>query len=234
MKKDILEKGAVVQRDRESYAITPHLPAGLVTPDQLRRIAAAAEKFKVHTIKLTSAQRIALIGLAEEDLDAVWQDLDTPQGRPVGLCIRSVKVCPGTDCCKRGLQDSINVGLELDRRFHGRQLPWKMKLAVSGCPNDCAEVCLRDIGLIGSPKGWHLMVGGNGGSQPRLSRRLLEHLPDKDQALAAVEHLLDWFAAQDRKCRMGKLVDEAGLETLRQVALGAGRGGDPLAGGNIP
>ena len=223
MKKDIQDKGAVVQRDRETYAITPHLPAGLVTPDQLRKIAATAEKFKVHTIKLTSSQRIALIGLAEEDLDVAWQDLETRQSRAVGLCIRSVKVCPGTDCCKRGLQDSIDVGLELDRRFHGRQLPWKMKLAVSGCPNDCAEVCIRDIGLIGSPKGWHLMVGGNGGSQPRLGRRLFEHLPDKDQALSAVENLLDWFAAQERKCRMGKLVEEVGLDTLRLVALGTDR-----------
>lgn len=220
MKKDIPDKGAVIQRDRKTYAITPHLPAGLVTPDQLRKIAATAEKFSAHTIKLTSSQRIALIGLAEEDLDAAWQDLKTPQGRPVGLCVRSVKVCPGTDCCKRGLQDSIAVGLELDRRFHGRQLPWKMKLAVSGCPNDCAEVCIRDIGLIGSPKGWHLMLGGNGGSQPRLSRRLLEHIADEEQALSAVERLLDWFSAQERKCRLGKLVEEVGLDTLREVAQG--------------
>jgi NAD(P)H-nitrite reductase large subunit len=221
VKKDLLDKGAIIQRDRETYAITPHLPAGLVTPEQLRTIAATAEKFKVQTIKLTSAQRIALIGLKEEDIDDAWQELGTEKGRPVGLCIRSVKVCPGTDCCKRGLQDSIDVGLELDRRFHGRQLPWKMKLSVSGCPNDCAEVCIRDIGLIGSPKGWHLMIGGNGGSQPRLSRRLLEHIPERKDALAAVERLLDWFAAQERKCRMGKLVDEVGLEELRKIALGA-------------
>ena len=220
MKKDILDKGAVIQRDRTTYAITPHLPAGLVTPEQLRKIAATAEKFSVHTIKLTSSQRIALIGLAEEDLDAAWEDLETPQGRPVGLCVRSVKVCPGTDCCKRGLQDSINVGLELDRRFHGRQLPWKMKLAVSGCPNDCAEACLRDIGLIGSPKGWNLMIGGNGGSQPRLSHRLLDHIEDRNEALLAVDRLLEWFSAQERKCRIGKLVEEVGLDVLREVALG--------------
>lgn len=221
MKKDLLDKGAIIQRDRETYAITPHLPAGLVTPEQLRKIAATAEKFKVQTIKLTSAQRITLIGLREEDIDDAWQELGTEKGRPVGLCIRSVKVCPGTDCCKRGLQDSIDVGLELDRRFHGRQLPWKMKMSVSGCPNDCGEACIRDIGLIGSPKGWHLMVGGNGGSQPRLSRRLLEHIPERKDALLAVERLLDWFAAQERKCRMGKLVDEVGLEELRKIALGA-------------
>lgn len=220
MKKDLPEKGAVVQRDRQTYAITPHLPAGLVTSAQLRRIADAADRYGVHKIKLTSSQRIALIGLADTDIDAALADIGTPPGQPVGLCIRSVKVCPGTDCCKRGLQDSIDLGLELDKRFFGRRLPWKMKLAVSGCPNDCAEACLRDIALIGSPQGWHLMVGGNGGSQPRLSRRLLEHIPEKATALAAVERLLDWFVSQERKCRLGKLVDEVGLDTLRAVALG--------------
>jgi NAD(P)H-nitrite reductase large subunit len=76
------------------------------------------------------------------------------------------------------------------------------------------------VGLIGSPQGWHLMVGGNGGSQPRLSRRLIAHIPDQDRALSAVENLLDWFAAQQRKCRLGKLVEEVGLDTLRHVALG--------------
>ncbi|PLX89027.1 MAG: NAD(P)/FAD-dependent oxidoreductase [Desulfuromonas sp.] len=220
MKKDILEKGAIVQRDRETYAITPNMPAGLVTPELLRRIADTAEKYRVPTLKLTSSQRIALVGLAEEDIDNAWADLQTEQGRPVGLCVRSVKVCPGTDCCKRGLQDSIKIGLELDRRFHGRQLPWKMKLAVSGCPNDCGEVCIRDLGLIGSPKGWHLMVGGNGGSQPRLSQRLLEHVPDEEQALAALDRLIDWFEAQGRKCRFGKLLEETDLDTLREIALG--------------
>jgi len=220
VKKDILEKGAIVQRDRETYAITPNMPAGLVTPELLRRIADTAEKYRVPTLKLTSSQRIALVGLAEEDIDNAWADLQTEQGRPVGLCVRSVKVCPGTDCCKRGLQDSIKIGLELDRRFHGRQLPWKMKLAVSGCPNDCGEVCIRDLGLIGSPKGWHLMVGGNGGSQPRLSQRLLEHVPDEEQALAALDRLIDWFEAQGRKCRFGKLLEETDLDTLREIALG--------------
>jgi len=161
-----------------------------------------------------------LIGIAEEDIDAAWQDLGQQIGRVTGLCVRSVKICPGTDCCKRGLRDSIAVGLEIDQRFHGRELPWKFKMGVSGCPNDCAETCIKDIGLIGTPRGWHLSVGGNGGSQPRLSLRLFEHLPEDGQVLAAVERLLDWFAAQGRKGRFRKLVDEVGLDYLRKIALG--------------
>lgn len=225
LKRDLKEKGAIVQRDRQTYAITPHTPAGLVTAEQLRNIAEVADRYQAQKIKLTSAQRITLIGIAEERIDDAWQDLGQPIGRTTGLCVRSVKICPGTDCCKRGLRDSVKVGLELDRRFHGRELPWKMKLGVSGCPNDCGETCIKDVGLIGTPRGWHLQVGGNGGSQPRLSQRLLEHVPSDEQALAAVERLLDWFAARGRKGRLGRLVEEAGLDLLRHVALGAVPGG---------
>ena len=219
-KKDIKEKGAIVQRDRQTFAIVPHTPAGLINSSQLRKIADVADKYRVQTIKLTSAQRLALIGLNEEHIDAAWQDLGEPVGYTTGLCVRSVKICPGTDCCKRGLQDSVAIGLELDKRFHGRPLPWKMKLGVSGCPNDCGETCIKDIGLIGTPKGWHLTVGGNGGSQPRLSQRLLEHIPDDQQALAAVERLIDWFAAAERKCRFGKLMQDLEIGQLRKIALG--------------
>lgn len=219
-KKDIKEKGAIVQRDRQTFAIVPHTPAGLITSTQLRKIADLADKYQVSTIKLTSAQRLALIGLKEEDIDAAWQELAEPIGYTTGLCVRSVKICPGIECCKRGLQDSVAVGLELDKRFHGRPLPWKMKLGVSGCPNDCGETCIKDIGLIGTPRGWHLMVGGNGGSQPRLSQRLLEHIPDDQQALAAVGRLIDWFAAAERKCRLGKLLQDMDIEELRRVAQG--------------
>jgi len=219
-KQDIKEQGAIVQRDRQTFAIVPHTPAGLIKSSQLRKVADVADKYQVETIKLTSAQRLALIGLEEDQLEAAWADLGEPIGYTTGLCVRSVKICPGTDCCKRGLRDSISVGLELDKRFHGRPLPWKVKIGVSGCPNDCSETCIKDIGLIGTPKGWHLTVGGNGGSQPRLSQRLLEHVTTDQQAIDAVGRLLDWFATQERKCRFGKLLQEVEIDELRRIALG--------------
>lgn len=226
VKKDIVEKGAVIQRDRETYAITPHLPAGLATPEQLEQIAIVARKYGAR-LKLSSAQRVAIIGLAEEDLDAAWTDLDGMKpARPFGPCVRSVKICPGTDFCKRGQQDSVRLGLRVDERFQALELPWKLKMSVSGCMNDCAEACIKDIALLGTPKGWHLQVGGNGGAAPRLSRRLLEHISD-EEAFAAVERLVEWFAAQNRKCRLGKLVDEIGLDEVRRIALGEDQtGGD--------
>ena len=218
MKQDIPEKGAIVQRDRQRYGVAPR-PAGITDPATLRRIADVAERYGVAQIKLTSAQRIALLGFAEEHLDAILADLGEPPGAAIGLCVRSIKVCPGTDFCKRGQQDSVTVGLEVDRRYHGMQLPWKFKMGVSGCMNDCAETCLKDVGLVGTPRGWHLMVGGNGGSQPRLAHRLLEHLPDDATALAAVDHVVRWFQDQNRKCRLGKFIDEMGIEAFRAAAL---------------
>lgn len=219
VKRDKGEKGAIIQRDRQSYAIVPHLPAGLVTPDQLEQIAAVARRFGAQ-LKLSSGQRISLIGLSEDDLDAAWAALEgMSAARPFGHCVRSIKICPGTDYCKRGRQDSIALGLRLDEAYQGKELPWKLKMSVSGCMNDCAEVCIKDIGLLGTAEGWHLHLGGNGGSSPRLSRRLLENLAT-EEALLAVERLIEFFSAQQRKCRFGKIVDEIGLEDLRRTAQG--------------
>lgn len=221
MKKDLLEKGAIVQRDRETYAVAPHIPGGVTDAATLRRIAEVAERYGVRKLKLTSAQRIALIGVAEEDLDAVWEALGQKPGAAIGLCVRSVKMCPGTDECKRGQQDSISVGLELDRRYHGMELPWKLKMGVSGCMNDCGEVCIKDIGLVGTPRGWHVMVGGCGGAGARLSRRILEHVPTDAEAIDAVDRVVTWFRKQDRRCRLGKLIEEMGLEAFREEVFGS-------------
>jgi NAD(P)H-nitrite reductase large subunit len=100
------------------------------------------------------------------------------------------------------------------------ELPWKFKMGVSGCMNDCGEVCIKDAGLIGTPKGWNVMAGGNGGSQPRLSVKLLEHVPSDKEALAIVDHIVQWFKARARRCRLGKLIEEMGAEAFRQEVLG--------------
>ena len=103
--KDLLDKGAVIQRDMETYAIAPHLTGGLITPKQLRDIADVAEKYNAAAVKVTGAQRIAIVGIKEEDIDKAWSDLGMKPGAAIGLCVRSVKICPGTTFCKRGLQD---------------------------------------------------------------------------------------------------------------------------------
>ncbi len=220
MKKDLLEKGAIIQRDKETYAIAPHIPGGVTSPATLRKIADVAERFGAQVLKITSAQRIAIVGLQEEQLDEIWQALGEKPGAAIGLCVRSVKICPGTTFCKRGQQDSVGVGMELDKKYHGMELPWKFKMGVSGCANDCGEACIKDVGLIGTPKGWNVMVGGNGGGLPRLSQKLAENVASDEEAMAIVDKVVNWFKAQGRKGRLGKLIDEIGMDAFRKELLG--------------
>ncbi|MDY0213378.1 MAG: NAD(P)/FAD-dependent oxidoreductase, partial [Desulfuromonadaceae bacterium] len=166
-------------------------------------------------LKLTSAQRIAIVGLEEEKLDQIWKELDEPAGAAIGMCVRSVKICPGTTFCKRGQQDSVTLGLEMDTRYHGKELPWKFKMGVSGCANDCSEACIKDLGLIGTTKGWKVMVGGNGGAAPRLSHVLTDQLTAKE-ALALADHIVVWFIKNERKGRLGKFVDEMGFDAFKE------------------
>ncbi|NQT87741.1 NAD(P)/FAD-dependent oxidoreductase [bacterium] len=215
------EKGAILQRDHETYAIAPHLPCGVVTPDQLRTLADVAEKFNVAALKITSAARIAMVGIQEDEVDAVWDALGMSAGAAVGLCIRSVKACPGTTFCKRGKQDSLAMGMTLDEKYHGYKLPGKLKLGVSGCGNQCAETCIKDIGLMGKGAGWTVMVGGNGGALPRLAVPIAKDLSDAD-ALALVDRIVAFFAENGKPHeRMGRMIQRIGLETLASAVLPA-------------
>jgi NAD(P)H-nitrite reductase large subunit len=215
------EKGVVLQRDRQTYGIAPHLPCGVVTPATLRKIADVAEKHNVPMVKVTSAQRIALLGIKEEDVDAIWAELEMDPGSVVGICVRSIKVCPGTTFCKRGQLDSLGVGRQLDEKYHGMELPGKMKMGVSGCPNQCGETSFKDIGLVGTPKGWRVYVGGNGGTNARIGEILAQRI-ETDQAVAIVGKVIDYYRANAKpKERMGKMIERLGLDHMEQ-ALGLG------------
>ncbi len=218
MSKDILEKGAIVQRDRETFAIAPHIPGGIISPADLRRIADVAEKYNAKALKLTSAQRIAIVGIGPEDIDSAWNDLGMKHGAAIGLCVRSVKICPGTTFCKRGQQDSVGVGLKLDEIYHGMQLPWKFKMGVSGCANSCAEPAVKDIGLIGTPKGWRLLVGGSSGIKPRLGQMLAENLSD-EEALKLIDKIISYYKDHAKKQRLGEFIDEISFERFKQEVL---------------
>ncbi len=211
------EKGVILQRDKETYAVAPHIPCGVVSPETLRKLADAAEKYGAAAMKITSAARIALVGLKEEQIDDVWADLGMSPGAAVGLCVRSVKACPGTTFCKRGQQDSLGLGMKLDERYHGAELPGKCKMGVSGCANQCAETGFKDIGLVGSPKGWKVVVGGCGGGRPRIAELLVNGLSD-DDALAVVDKLVEYFKANAKpRERFGRLIDRVGLDAVKEA-----------------
>jgi len=227
MKKDILEKGAILQRDRESYAIAPHIPGGFTDSATLRKICDVADKYHA-SLKITSAQRIALMGVREEDLDAIWSELAQDQGAPIGLCVRSVKICPGTAHCKRAVQDSASLGLKMDRIYHAMELPNKMKMGISGCLLSCSESSVKDIGVLGANKGWRILVGGNAGPRPRLGDLLVDAVPDEEAVLEIVARIIDFYKNSGQPGRLGKLVEEIGIEAFRTEIFGDA--GQALAG----
>ncbi|OGR52420.1 MAG: sulfite reductase, partial [Desulfobacula sp. RIFOXYB2_FULL_45_6] len=209
------EKGVIRQKgkDNESYAVAPHIPCGLVTPDQLRKLADTAQKYGVSAVKITSAARIALIGIREDQVDDIWKDLGMNAGHAVGLCVRSIKVCPGNSFCRLGRQDSLKMGMKLDAIYHGMVLPSKMKMGVSGCKVQCAENCIKDIALYGTEEGWTLQIGGNGSAKPRLADILVESLSFED-ALKMVERVVSYYKVNSKRERMGRMVERIGLDTV--------------------
>lgn len=211
------EKGAIPQNDNETYAIAPHIPCGLVTPDLLRKIADVSEKYNAKAIKLTGACRMAIVGLKEEDIDSAWEDLALDKGAAVGLCVRSVRTCPGTTFCKLGKQDAIGIGMKLDEKYHAYELPGKFKMAVSGCKLSCSESWVRDIGLIGFPEGWTLTIGGNVGMLPRIGKELVTGLDD-DQVMEACDKVISFYKDNAKRGeRLGKMIERVGLEPFKEA-----------------
>jgi len=214
------EKGVIRQRGNEdiTYAIAPHVPCGLVTPDQLRKLADVADKYRVSELKITSAARIALFGLEEDQVEQAWKDLEMDPGHAVGLCVRSIKVCPGIQYCRLAQQDSLEMGMKLDRLYHGLVLPSKMKMGVSGCKIQCAENCIKDLSLYGTPKGWTVMIGGSGSAWPRLADILVEDLPSED-ALAMVARIIDYYKENSKRERMGRMIERLGFDRVKAELL---------------
>lgn len=211
------EKGAIPQRDKTTYAIAPHIPCGVVTPDLLRKLADVSEKYNAQAIKITGATRIAIVGLKEEDIDKVWEELGTDKGAAVGLCVRSIRACPGNTFCSIGKQDALGMGMKLDVLYHGYELPGKFKMAVSGCKLSCAESWVRDVGLIGDAGGWKLVAGGNVGASPRIADELLTGLDD-DQAMDAAKKVVEFYKENAKKGeRLGKMINRIGIEPLKEA-----------------
>ena len=164
---------ANIQRDG-TYSVIPRMWGGHTTPDELRRIADAADKYKIPTVKITGGQRIDLLGVKKEDLANVWKDIGMPSGFAYAKSLRTVKTCVGSEWCRFGTQDSTQMGKDLERALWAMYSPHKVKLAVSGCPRNCAESGIKDVGVIGVDSGWELYVGGNGGIKTEVAQFLVK------------------------------------------------------------
>ena len=160
-----------IQKDG-TYSVVPRMFGGLCTPDQLRAIADVAEKYQVPEMKVTGGQRIDLFGVKKEDLPAMWKDLTEAgfvSGHAYGKALRTVKTCAGKNWCRFGTQDSTGLGVKLEELTWGSWMPHKFKLAVSGCPRNCAEATIKDFGVVCVDSGYELHVGGNGGIKVRVT-----------------------------------------------------------------
>ena len=156
---------ANIQKDG-TYSVIPRMWGGLTNSRELRALADVVEKFAIPTVKVTGGQRIDLLGVKREDLPAVWRDLNAAgmvSGHAYGKALRTVKTCVGSEWCRFGVQDSTAMGVALEKMTWGSWHPHKVKLAVSGCPRNCAEASIKDFGVIAVDSGWELSVGGNGG-----------------------------------------------------------------------
>lgn len=153
---------ANIQKDG-TYSVVPRMWGGVTNSSELRRIADVADKYNVPMVKVTGGQRIDLLGIKKEDLPAVWKELDMPSGHAYGKSIRTVKTCVGSEFCRFGTQNSTQLGIDLEHDLFNMWSPHKVKLAVSGCPRNCAEAGIKDVGIIGVDSGFELYIGGNGG-----------------------------------------------------------------------
>ena len=214
-------EGAILQRDKQTYAIVPRLPMGVLTPDILEKLASVARKYNVRIIKITSGQRIALVGLKPEDVSKAWEDLKMDVGPAEGLCVHYVQACPGTETCKFGQGDSLSLAAKIEKMYVGEKnvIHAKTKFGISGCKLNCAESFLRDFGAFATPDGWSVVVGGNSGGRPRIGNIITEKLSD-DEVFELFRRCLEYYANNAKqKERMPRFIDRIGIEEFKKAVL---------------
>jgi nitrite reductase (NADH) large subunit len=209
---------ANIQNDGR-FSVVPRMRGGVVTPDQLRRIADAAEKYEVPLVKVTGGQRIDLLGVRKEDLPDIWRDLEMPSGHAYAKAVRTVKTCVGSDFCRFGLGDSIGLGIEMETAWEGLYTPAKVKSGVSGCPRNCAEATVKDIGVVAVEGGWQVRVGGAAGAVVR-EADILCTVQTRQEALRVSTAFLQYYREHaDYKERTYDFVPRVGLEKIREQVL---------------
>jgi NAD(P)H-nitrite reductase large subunit len=214
-----IPKGAILQRDKETYAIVPRIPVGMLRPEDLEAIAKVARKYHIPVIKITSGQRFALVGMKKDDVDSIWKDLGMDVGKTTELCLHYVQACPGTAVCKFGVQDSLGLGMEIEEFFSEMDLPAKVKIGVSGCPFCCGESFVRDIGIFGKKKGWTFIVGGSSARRPRIGDVLIEDL-SKEQVIDLTKRALEYYRDKAKKKeRVARFLDRIGIENMKESIL---------------
>jgi nitrite reductase [NAD(P)H] large subunit len=209
---------ANIQNDG-TFSVIPRMRGGVTTPAELRKIADVAEKYNVRMVKVTGSQRIDLLGIRKEDMPKVWEDLGMPSGQAYAKGVRMVKTCVGTQFCRFGVQDSIETGIELERRLENLYTPHKVKMGVVGCPRNCAEATVKDIGLIGQDGNWQVVVGGAAGKGVRKADLLIT-VDTTEQALESAELFFQYYRENANYLeRTYDFVERLGIEVVRRATV---------------
>lgn len=206
---------ANIQKDG-TYSVVPQMKGGVTNPSELRRIADVADKFQIPMVKVTGGQRIDLLGVKKEDLVEVWRELGMKSGHAYGKSIRTVKTCVGSEFCRFGTQNSTQMGIDLETMLANMWSPHKVKLAVSGCPRNCAEAGIKDVGVIAVESGWEIHVAGNGGIKTEVAQFLVkvktaEEVKEYSGAFLQLYREEGWYLE-----RTVHFVDRVGMDYVRQ------------------
>jgi nitrite reductase (NADH) large subunit len=210
---------ANIQKDG-TYSVVPRMWGGVTNSSELRRIADVVDKYRIPTVKVTGGQRIDLLGVKKEDLPAVWRDLDMPSGHAYAKALRTVKTCVGSEWCRFGVQDSTNMGIALEKDLWRMYAPHKVKLAVSGCPRNCAESTIKDVGVIGVDSGWEIYVAGNGGIKAEVAQFLCK-VKTQDEVLEHAGAFLQLYREEARYLdRTVHYVARVGIDYVKERIVG--------------
>jgi nitrite reductase [NAD(P)H] large subunit len=211
-------KHANIQKDG-TFSVVPRMWGGITTPDELRAIADAADKYDVPTVKVTGGQRIDLLGVKSEDLPAIWFDLNQAgmvSGHAYSKGLRTVKTCVGTDHCRFGTQDSTGLGIKLEKALWGSWTPHKLKLAVSGCPRNCAEATCKDIGVVCVDSGFQISIGGAAGMDVR-ETQLLCQVATEEEAMDVIKAVTQSYRENAKYLdRIYKWLAKVGLDWIQE------------------
>jgi len=206
---------ANIQKDG-TFSVVPRMYGGITSPDQLRRIADVADKYNIPTVKVTGGQRIDLLGVKKEDLPGVWADIAMPSGFAYGKSLRTVKTCVGSEWCRFGVQNSTQMGIDIELAFDRMWTPHKFKIAVSGCPRNCAEASIKDVGIIGVESGWEIYVGGNGGIKTEVAQFLVK-VKTHDEVMEYTGAFTQLYREEARYLdRTVHYIERVGLDYIKQ------------------
>lgn len=206
-----------IRDGKRKFGITPHIPGGFISADNLEKIARVAKKYD-GVLKITSGQRILITNLEESDLPAIWEELGMVPAVKTQNSVKNVEMCPA-GFCKRAKYNTIGIGMKLSRKYHWAEMPCRTKIGVAGCRNACGSVYSKDVGIIADKTGIMVTVGGSAGYNPRLADIVAVDLDEK-AAEKLVDTIFEYYKenAEDGE-KLGFFIDRIGLETFKKDVL---------------